>query len=265
MIFSLKIGVAAKNMKWKRTDMLKIGLSIFLVIAIPALSFSDTLYLKTGRKIISDTVWEEKDHYMYLAYGATVGISKEEVEKVVYSGEEKAFFQFDIWPFGGTLEKVIHIAQDNDIPLNKSGLISMDKHFHPKVWKSMDSDHFYYNTNLLGHFAKVELYFTPVSKNLHTVTINWSNQNKNDSKLAAEIISMVSQKYGEPGRKHKELFSSVLEWIFENENQIKMQIRSNNILLNYLHKELRQRDEEEREAIKVQTINEGSKKDKGKF
>jgi hypothetical protein len=47
-------------------------------------------------------------------------------------------------------------------------MITVNKRFHPQVRKYSDATDFYYNTNLLGHFAKVELAFTPSSKKLHT-------------------------------------------------------------------------------------------------
>jgi hypothetical protein len=62
------------------------------------------------------------------------------------------------------VNEAINLAEVNDVPLHKYGIISINKQFHPLVRKYSDAIHFYYNTNLLGHFAKVELVFTPVSQ-----------------------------------------------------------------------------------------------------
>jgi len=82
--------------------------------------------------------------------------------------------------------------------------------------------HFYYNTNLLGHFAKFELFFTPDSKRLHTVKIQWAGQKTKDTRLATEIISMISEKYGKPKKQGKRLSFKDTEWITEDANRIEM-------------------------------------------
>ncbi len=244
---------------------IKFFLSIIIILFTPIFCLSDTLYLKDGRTIQAETVWEEEGYYMYTAYGATVGISKEKVKSIKYSKETRDSFQFDKWPFGITVNQAIDIAQNNDVPLHRSGIISMNKHFHPMVRKQANTTHFYYNTNLLGHFSKVELFFTPISKKLHSVFVQWSNQQTKDPKLTNEIISLISEKYGRPPGKHKKLFNSSLDWIAENKNQIEMQIMSTSIILKYLHTDFRQIDYEETESLKIQKIKAGAKKDKDKF
>jgi hypothetical protein len=248
----------------------RIVLFTLLLLSVPGICISDTLYLKDGRTIQSDTIWEEDGYYMYTAYGATVGISKEKVSKVDYSRQnnQSNSFQFDIWPFGTTVAESINIAERHNVPLHKSGIITINKGFHPQVRKYSDATHFYYNTNLLGHFSKVELYFTPVSKKLHSVKIQWPNQKTKDSKLANEIISMISEKHGKPERHGKRrLFYSDTEWITQDGNQIQMSVSSTAmvIFLSYLHTNLRQLDYEETENLKLQKIKSGAARDKNKF
>ena len=240
-------------------------LFFLLFVVFSGVCFSDTLYLKDGRTIDSETIWEEGDYYKYILYGATVGISKNMVERVVFSKKDESSFQFDIWPFGITVVQAIDVAEKNNIPLHKSGVMSVNKNFHPQVKKYSDATHFYYNASLLGHFAKVELVFTPISKKLHTVKIRWPNQNKKDAKLANEISTMISKKYGKHRNKGKKLFYSATEWITEEKNQIEMRIRSAEISLLYIHNFFRQLDYEESENIKIEKINEGAKKDSNKF
>jgi len=246
----------------------RILLFILFLLSAPGFCFSDTLHLKDGRKIQADTIWEEDGYYMYTAHGATVGIPKEKVSKVDYSRQSNKnnSFQFDIWPFGTTVAESINIAERRNIPLHKSGIITINKGFHPQVRKYSDAIHFYYNTNLLGHFSKVELYFTPVSKRLHTVNIQWPNQKTKDPKLANEIISMISEKHGKPKSHGKRrLFYSDTEWITQDGNRIVMSISSTAIFLNYLHTNLRQLDYEETENLKLQKIKKGAARDKNKF
>lgn len=240
-------------------------LCIHAMIIIPVICLSDTLYLKDGRVIESESVWQEDDYYQYTMYGATVGISKNKVESVVYSKVVEPSFQFDVWAFGSTVEKSFNVAERNDIPLHKSGIISANKHFHPMVRKYSDARHFYYRTTLLGHFAKVELFFTPISRQLHTVNIQWPNQKTKDPKLTNEIISMISEKYGKYNKRYKKLFYSTTEWTTEDGNRIELNVSSTAIYLNYLHTELMQMDYRENETLKIQRIKAGSKKDKNKF
>jgi hypothetical protein len=240
-------------------------LNFFPIFIITGICFADTLYLKDGRTIISETVWEKDGYYMYTLYGATVGISKNEVDNVEFSKEKEASFQFDIWPFGITTNRAIDIAEKNDVPLHKSGIITANKRFHPQVRKYSDATGFYYNTNLLGHFAKVELAFTPASKKLHTVTIQWSKLNSNDTKLTNEIESMISEKYGKQRNKGKKLFYSTTEWITEDKNRIEMKTSSTAILLSYMHTVFGQLDLKETENLKIQKIKDEAKKDNNKF
>lgn len=246
----------------------KFLLCTLFLLSVPGICFSDTLYLKDGRTIQADTIWEENGYYMYAVYGATVGISKEKVSRVDYSRQinQNNSFQFDIWPFGTTVAESINIAERHNIPLHKSGVITINKGFHPQVRKYSDAIHFYYNTNLLGDFSKVELYFTPVSKRLHTVKIHWPNQKTEDTKLANEIVSMISEKHGKPKRHGKRrLFYSDTEWITQDGNRIVMSISSTAIFLSYLHTNLRQLDYEETENLKLQKIKKGAARDKNKF
>ncbi len=80
---------------------------ILIFLSFPVLFTSDvcvanTIYLKDGRTIQSNTVWPEGNFYKYKMYEATIGISKGKVEKVVYiEKKKKSEFQYDVWPFGG--------------------------------------------------------------------------------------------------------------------------------------------------------------------
>ncbi len=238
-----------------------IGLFIF----IPGVCFAHTLYLKDGRKIQSDFVWEEAGYYMYSLYGGTIGISKDKVARIEYSQKEESFFQFDIWPFGSTLNNVFNIAERNDVPLHRSGIISVNKHFHAQVRKFSGATRFYYKTKLLGHFSTVDLFFTPISRKLHTIEIKWLGQNTKDPKLTNEIIAMVSKKYGEYQKKGRALFYAATEWQIGSGNRIEMQIHSLAISLKYIHKDYQQLYQEETEHLKIQKIKIGSQQDKNKF
>lgn len=239
-----------------------------LIAALTSPVMSDTLFLKNGKVIQSDNIWKDDGYYMYTLYGATVGIYEGLVERVELKTKYKktdTSFQFDIWQLGYTLQEVIDIAERNDIPLHKSGVISSNKRFHPMVRKHIDANHFYYNTTLLGHFAKVELFFTPESKHLHTVKIHWPSQIKKDSVLVQKIASMITEKYGKPYKGGRKLFYDNTSWVTADANQIQMNVHSTSINLGYLHSELLKLNKQEIHELKVKRVQAGATKDKSKF
>jgi len=237
--------------------------SAVCTISLSTLCHADTLFLKNGKVIHSENIWLDDGYFMYILYGATVGIAKDKVDRVELDSETKPKendFQFDVWPFGCTVLQAIDIAERNDLPLHKHGIITVNKKFHPMIRKYSDATHFYYNTNLLGHFAKVELFFTAKIRHLYAVKINWPNQKTKNSVLLNEISSMISDKYGKPvksGRKTR--------WVSKDANQITMKVHSTAILLQYIHTRLNHLNDNEKQQLKVERVNIGSTKDKGKF
>jgi len=244
---------------------MKTILLIIPFILTASISFSDTLYLKDGSIVNAENVWEEDGYVMYTLHGGTVGVLKEKVVKVEPLKKKAAYFQFGVWSFGINVRKAFDIAENNNVPLQKYGIITVNKRFHSQVRHYFDASHFYYNTYLIGHFAKVELFFTPISKQLHTVKIQWQNQNTKDHKLTNEIMSMISEKYGHPQERHKKIFYTSTKWITKGNNQIDMNISSTSIDLTYSHIGYRKINFEEIEGLKAQKIKAGSQKDKNKF
>lgn len=242
--------------------------SAICIISLYTLCHADTLFLKNGKVIHSENIWLDDGYFMYILYGATVGIAKDKVDRVEFDSETKPKendFQFDVWPFGSTVLQAIDIAESNDLPLHKHGIITVNKKFHPMIRKYSDATHFYYNTNLLGHFAKVELIFTAKTRHLYAVKINWPNQKTKNSVLLNEISSMISDKYGKPVKSGRKLFYDTTRWVSKDANQITMKVDSTAILLQYIHTRLNHLNDNEKQQLKVERVNIGSTKDKGKF
>lgn len=242
--------------------------SAVCTISLSILCHADTLFLKNGKVIHSENIWLDDGYFMYILYGATVGIAKDKVDRVEFDPETKPKendFQFDVWPFGCTVLQAIDIAERNDLPLHKHGIITVNKKFHPMIRKYSDATHFYYNTNLLGHFAKVELFFTAKTKHLYAVQINWPNQKTKNSTLLNEIGSMISDKYGKPVKSGRKLFYDTTRWVSKDANQIIMKVHSTAIFLQYIHIRLNHLNDNEKQQLKVERVKIGSTKDKGKF
>ena len=242
--------------------------SAVCALSSSALCHAGTLYLKNGNVIHSENIWLDDGLFMYDLYGAIVGIAKDRVDRVEFDPETKPKendFQFDVWPFGCTGLQAIDIAERNDLPLHKHGIITVNKKFHPMIRKYSDATHFYYNTNLLGHFAKVELFFTAKTRHLYAVQINWPNQKTKNSALLNEIGSMISDKYGKPAKSGRKLFYDTTKWLSKDANQIIMKVHSTAIFLQYIHTRLNHLNDNEKQQLKVEKVKIGSTKDKGKF
>jgi hypothetical protein len=228
---------------------------------------ADTIHLKDGRTISSKTVWLEENFYKYIKYGATIGISKEKVQKVVYTKKKlKSEFQFDVWPFGISVQESIVIAEQNNIPFQRYGIISMNKQFHHQVKKYSNSTHFQYKDVLFGHPAVVELLYTPTSKILYKVKVKWYNHNSSKKKLEKEIISIISGKYGKHEKPYRQLFKHfTTKWSLKSSNKIIMDTGSNYTFLTYLHQEFSDLSFAEKETIEYKTIKVNAEKDQEKF
>lgn len=237
-----------------------------MLVSLPVCN-ADTIYLKDGRTISSTTVWLEGNFCNYKKYGATIGISKEKVKKIVYTKKKaKSDFQFDVWPFGISVQQSISIAEQNNIPFQRYGIISMNKQFHPQVKKHSNSTHFQYKDVLFGHPALVELLYTPSSKILYKIKVKWYNHNSSKQKLENKIVSIISDKYGKHEKPYRQLFKHfTTKWLLKSSNKIIMDTGSNYTFLTYLHQELSDLSFAEKEAIEYKKIKVNAKNDQEKF
>ncbi len=194
-------------------------LIVALTFALSTITAADTIILNNGRRIEVERAWEEGGQIKGSIYGATIGYPKEQIESIErkreYRRDEKEMLGFDVWNLGMGIEEVINVSERNDIPLRKEGLIGSYKHFHPSVRKHAQSAiQFYYDCELLRRWAKVKLNFTPISKQLSKITVQWRGLNANNHiQFKAEIEELLINKYGAPMRRFKEnLFFEKTVW-----------------------------------------------------
>lgn len=161
-------------------------------------------------------------------------------------------FQFDSWTSGISVREAMAIARDKDIPILKEGIVSINKHFNPDVMKYVATAHeFYYNADLLGEHAKVNLTFTPESKFLSRVKIQWSPPFK-DRSFRIKLFQLLTDKYGTDAKKDKQLFFKTFSWKIDNTNRVSTRTGRSAILVEYVdliahgqeQKELKKRQQE---------------------
>jgi hypothetical protein len=187
--------------------MIRISPIFLLILLGSSVCGADGIFLKDGRVIQSEAVWEEGGQVKYRRSGAVVGVSKDVVDRIEREGNAEKVdnnaVKFDIWPLGIHIRQAMDIAEMNNIPLHRAGLISANKGFNPVMSrKYMDTDSkFTYKTHLMGYPAEVALLFSPISRRLAHVEIGVHPRLQEEQKAAYhELMEVLSTKYGEPTR-----------------------------------------------------------------
>lgn len=175
-------------------------------------------------------------------------------------------FQFDVWTSGMSSREAMTIARDKDIPLIREGLVSTNKHFDPNAsTKYIDSAHeFYYNTTLLSETAKTNLIFTPESKFLSTVRIQWAGVSNKDG-FRQVVFDMLKSKYGNYVKTGKQIFFETLFWSIDKTNQVSMKTSANQILVEYIDLTAQELGQKEVRVKKDEDRRDAKSKDAGKF
>jgi len=133
---------------------------VFWTFTIPLFSRADTLILKSGKQIESSKCWRKAGMIKCRKLGQIIGFPESELATVIFDKEVTApsdGFSFDIWKSGLTVAEAIVLAKVNDIPLHKAGLISVNKHFNPKMclpYANIATE-FDYKAQILGRQAKI--------------------------------------------------------------------------------------------------------------
>ena len=235
---------------------------IQLLIAVfiaPQLSYSDVAYLKNGKKITANKIWEKNGKIICSTNGNTISLSSADVLKVVQKKDraktKSGGFDFDVWKSGMDIEEILTTSRFHDIPLHKDGLISINKRFNPLVSSkyAKTATHYYYKTKLLGKYARVDLFLTPSSKRLHTLSIHWygmNNKNNRDG-FEKEITEMLSPKYGSPKKQIFQLFGQTKTWTPSPEVAIDLKMTSGNYILTYKDTAIIQLSQTEQKQIKT--------------
>jgi hypothetical protein len=241
---------------------------MLLTLAVPLFALADTVILKSGRKIEASKCWQEAGMIRCRKLGQIIGFSENEVATVTIDKKVTApsdGFSFDIWKSGLTVAEAIDVAQEHDIPLHKSGIISINKHFNPKMCLPYASSatEFEYNTHLLGRQAKIALKFTPTSKKLYSIKVTWSGPGiSKKSEFRDRVEAMLIEKYGRAVKTKNHIVYKTYDFQIDQFSIVTMRPGGNYVLLEYLDKRLVRRAEDEKTA----KVRSGfTRDDKGKF
>ena len=241
---------------------------VLLTLAIPLFALADTVILKSGRKIEASKCWREAGMIRCRKLGQIIGFSENEVATVTIDKKVTASsdgFSFDIWKSGLTVTEAIELAQNNDIPLHKAGIISVNKHFNPKVCLPYAdiATEFEYNDQLFGRRAKVALKFTPTSKKLYSIKTTWSGPDiSKKSEFRDRVEAMLIEKYGKPIKIQNHIIFKTYDFKINEFSIVTMRPGGNYVLLEYLDKRPVRLAEDEKTA----KVRAGfTRDDKGKF
>jgi hypothetical protein len=245
---------------------------IFFFI-FPQLSLSDVAFLKNGRQITADKIWIENGKVICAFDENTISLDQEDVLRIeqqeVGNIEEKEGFHFDGWQSGMNIGEILAVAKRHDIPLHKDGIISINKKFNPVTSSkyAKTATQYYYNTKLLGKYAKVDLFLTPYSKRLHTLSINWHGMaNKNNrAGFEEELIETLSEKYGSPGKRYDQPLVKTKTWSPSPWIEIELQMTSGNFTAIYKDKEMLKLKKAEDQRRNEDRKEKYQKVDHGKF
>ena len=198
----------SKLFSYKALSCICLFLSVFLTFSY---THADTLILKNGRKIRAERIWEEDGVVKYSLYGSVVGHPKADVLQVVHDGvpdnqDGRIDSFFHPWKLGQTIDEVVSLCQRYDYPLHRDGLISVNKHFNPKMCMPYISSHakFNYKTTTYGYPSVVTLEFNPDTKRLESVgtRIRKPNNVKSDDFMAI-IGRKLARSYGDPNSRSR--------------------------------------------------------------
>ena len=248
-----------------------IFVAIILVsyMVYPLQSVADTIVLKSGRKINATKCWGSGDIIKCKIYGQVIGYQKNDIaEFSLDSPPSKTVkgFRYDIWLSGISVQQAIDIAEANDLPFHRVGLISANKRFNPKMCRPYadTATKFYYKEQILGKWASLNLNFTPVSKKLFSVEIKFDNTGPSkDSEFRQQIEAMLREKYGKPiGINNHMGVYKTYDWKINDKAIVMMRPGSNYVLLTYIDNGIAKLVEKE---LSGQVRKGFTKNDKSKF
>jgi hypothetical protein len=209
------------------------------IFILASVSTADILILKNGRSIDSPKCWEDGNLVKCMLHGQTIGYPKNDVaESKIKSVPEKPVygFRFEVWQSGITVHQAIDVAETNNLPFSRSGLISSNKVFNPKLCRPYaDTDsRFEYREQLFNKLATLRFTFTPTSKKLYSleVVFNGTGMPKN-SEFRQQMESMLREKYGKPFRVTDHILFKDYDWRINANAIVAMRPMSNAVIVTY--------------------------------
>jgi hypothetical protein len=248
-----------------------IGFIVGALNFVPLISAADVIVFKDGRKMKVEKAWIEDGEVKARIYGAILGYPKGSVERMEEEQPSprlmEGSFKFDKWVSGMSVDEAMKVAETQDIPIIKAGVVSGSKHFNPEVRKyAGTTTAFYYRDNLLGKWSTVTLSFSPVSKVLWSVSINWSGpEMSTKGEFRNEVESMLSEKYGKPKARGRDLFHDTTSWKISEISVVSMKAGFGSVNVSYVDKKIEAIKASEELRLKEEAKKKALLKDKSKY
>jgi len=247
------------------------GLIFGVLNILPLISSADVIVFKDGRKMSVEKAWVEESEVKAKVYGGIVGYPKASVARIEEEPPSPSLaegaFKFDKWISGMSIDEAMKVAETHDVPILKVGVVSGGKHFNPEVRKyAKTATAFYYKDNLLGKWSTVTLSFSPVSKLLWSVSTNWSVSGKSvTSEFTKDVESLLSEKYGKPKGRGKELFYETTYWKISEVSVVSMKVGAGSVNVNYVDKKIEAMKTNEERGLKEEAKKKALLKDQSKY
>lgn len=251
--------------------MICFSLLFFTVLILSPDSYADKIILKNGMEINSDRVWEENGMIKAIVYGKTAAYPKSSVLHIFIEEKEKIntdSFQYDLWYGGMRIEDVMEIAERNNIPVCRQGLISANKNFDPKLSRKYmySATEFEYSEKLLGKNAKILFCFTPTSRILYKLEVHFfGNDISRKSDFRYEVQDILIRKYGSPRNTKNEIMYEILMWDINGKFFVTMRSGINSVIIQYSDVRFDKIKQQEDEKINSAKMKEYRRKDEPKF
>ena len=174
-------------------------------------------------------------------------------------------FSFDNWHSGMTLDEVLTLSEEKDIPIRRDGLVGTKEGFDPETSRiyADKARTFYYKTRLVNEPARVVLQFTEESRLLYDLKIYWQGVNVKKG-LSPAVEEMLQKKYGSPTKSRKR-FSKDKIWQLDQDNQLIIKNTGVVLQLRYIDLILEKTAIAEKERAQQIKRQQGLVKDQNKF
>lgn len=168
---------------------------------------------------------------------------------------------FDCWRTGMSINEVVRVAQEHDIPLAREGLIHTRKGFDSKLIddKFYKASTVYYRTKLSGRAVTIYLRFTDDPKFVREIEVRFHSI-KDKEIFTKEMLSILSKKYGSY-KNLGGLFDKSYKWRPDQYSQILMRVGGAGASIFYTDLRIKKDFEEQRRKEEIESIN----KDAGKY
>jgi hypothetical protein len=168
---------------------------------------------------------------------------------------------FDCWETGMSINEVVRVAQEHDMPIARDSVIHARKKFDPKLIddKFYKASAVYYRTTLSGRNAAVYLLFTDEPKFVREIVVR-VHRITDRQIFTEEMIGILRAKYGSY-REKQGLFDRAYEWLPDSSSRIVLRVGSGEASITYSDLKINKDFEDRRRQKEKGSI----RKDAGKY